>query len=211
MHILLKAGAALLLTAASSAYAGNYATCLLDNLPGIKNSPATAAAINICRQKFPGQYYEIARGAGRGLLGYSSPEQCTLAKSKDTPWQPAAGMIKRSCDCLYTAPASKYDFCERYELPRQLAEKLDMSTPQKALIAETHYRKVFTAHPNGWAILNTDAFWNWMQENTDRYLVFMHGNTDQVIRLFDAYKNDNKKISGPNEIDWERGTLTAPK
>ena len=33
---------------ASPALAANYATCLLDKLPGVKNAPAHAAALNLC-------------------------------------------------------------------------------------------------------------------------------------------------------------------
>ena len=32
----------------SPALAADYATCLLDNLPGVKNGPAHAAALNLC-------------------------------------------------------------------------------------------------------------------------------------------------------------------
>ena len=34
------------LFASRSAFAGDFATCLLDKLPGVKNAPAHAAALN---------------------------------------------------------------------------------------------------------------------------------------------------------------------
>ncbi len=41
--------AALMLFGASApALAANMATCLLDKLPGVKNAPAHAAALNLC-------------------------------------------------------------------------------------------------------------------------------------------------------------------
>ena len=33
---------------AGSAFAADYATCRLDKLPGVKNAPAHAAALNLC-------------------------------------------------------------------------------------------------------------------------------------------------------------------
>lgn len=70
------------------ALAADYATCLLDNLPGVKNGPAHAAALNLCGSKYPDRFFEVRRGSGRGLLGPKSPEQCTLDKARDTAWQP---------------------------------------------------------------------------------------------------------------------------
>jgi hypothetical protein len=64
--------------ASSYASAADYATCLLDKLPGVKNAPAHAAALNLCAQQHPDKFFEVRRGSGRGLLGPKSPEQCTL-------------------------------------------------------------------------------------------------------------------------------------
>ncbi|WEL96968.1 MULTISPECIES: hypothetical protein [Delftia] len=36
----------IVLFVAKSAFAADYATCLLDKLPGVKNAPAHAAALN---------------------------------------------------------------------------------------------------------------------------------------------------------------------
>ena len=98
----------------------DYATCLLDNLPGVKNGPAHAAALNLCGSKYPDRFFEVRRGSGRGLLGPKSPEQCTLDKARDTSWQPAAGMIMRACGCLYTPSAGPTDMCERYPLSAEI-------------------------------------------------------------------------------------------
>lgn len=74
--------------AAGPALAADYATCLLDKLPGVKNAPAHAAALNLCAQQHPDKFFEVRRGSGRGLLGPKSPEQCTLDNAGDTAWQP---------------------------------------------------------------------------------------------------------------------------
>lgn len=79
---------AALATLGSQALAADYATCLLDNLPGVKNGPAHAAALNLCGSKYPDRFFDVRRGSGRGLLGPKSPEQCTLDKARDTSRQP---------------------------------------------------------------------------------------------------------------------------
>jgi hypothetical protein len=57
----------LCLAAAGPALAGNMATCLLDKLPGVKNAPAHAAALNLCSQQHPDKFLEVRRGSGRGM------------------------------------------------------------------------------------------------------------------------------------------------
>lgn len=47
--------------------ASDYATCLLDKLPGVKNAPAHAAALNLCSQQHPDKFFEVRRGSGSGL------------------------------------------------------------------------------------------------------------------------------------------------
>lgn len=85
-----------------TAIAGNFATCLLDNLPGTQNGAVHAAAISMCEQKHHGKFYEIEQGSGRGLLGYSSGTACTIDKGKNTTWSGSAYMIRQACECLYT-------------------------------------------------------------------------------------------------------------
>lgn len=46
-------------------------TYLLDKLPGVKNAPAHAAALNLCAQQQPpppDKFFEVRRGLGRGPL-----------------------------------------------------------------------------------------------------------------------------------------------
>ncbi|XJC76764.1 hypothetical protein ACHFCA_10560 [Delftia tsuruhatensis] len=57
----------LLATVVAPALAADYATCLLDKLPGVKNAPAHAAALNLCAQQHPDRFFEVRRGSGSGL------------------------------------------------------------------------------------------------------------------------------------------------
>lgn len=57
----------LIATWATCSVAADYATCLLDKLPGVKNAPAHAAALNLCAQQHPDKFFEVRRGSGSGL------------------------------------------------------------------------------------------------------------------------------------------------
>lgn len=96
-----------------SAQAANYATCLLDNLPGVRNGSAHAAALTMCEQKYPRRFFEIQKGSGRSILNRQTAAECTLAKGRDTSYAFSAGMIQKSCECLYGPKAtSDVDTCE---------------------------------------------------------------------------------------------------
>lgn len=180
-----------LVALSSPAFAvGDYASCLLDKLPGIQSGAAFSSALALCGKEFPDRYYSIERGSGRGLLGYKSPEACTLDKAKATSWQPAAATIRTACGCLYGEASGRYDMCDRQAIPADLASMYDMSTPEKRFKIETHYRKVFVVHPDGYAIMSSEAFWPWVHSDKDREMTLMYGDWEQVSRLFSAYKAD---------------------
>jgi hypothetical protein len=178
---------ALLLT--TPVLAADYATCLLDKLPGVKNAPAHAAALNLCAQQHPDKFFEVRRGSGRGLLGPKSPEQCTLDKARDTAWQPAAGMIMRACGCLYTPSAGPTDMCERYPLSAEIrAQHPLVKTDAELLKLETHYRKIYTAHPDADALFARKDFWAWVTQDKGRENAITKGSTDTVIRTMTQFK-----------------------
>ncbi|WP_416820685.1 hypothetical protein [Delftia tsuruhatensis] len=52
---------------AAPVLAADYASGLLDKLPGVKNAPAHAAALNLCAQQHPDKFFEVRRGSGSGL------------------------------------------------------------------------------------------------------------------------------------------------
>lgn len=98
---------AILLACPPLVQAGNFATCLLEELPGVQNSNAAGAAYQVCTAKHPEKYDGIEQGSGRGLLGYNSGAECAMEKARDTRSNDAAGMIRVACNRLYNPPEKK--------------------------------------------------------------------------------------------------------
>ena len=92
---------ALLLLTATPAFAANYATCILDTLPGTQNDVAAYAAMQVCQGKHPGGLDTVQQGSGRGFFGYDSGAECTAKKAGDTRSQRAAYIIGGACRKLY--------------------------------------------------------------------------------------------------------------
>lgn len=90
-----------LLGLASQVFAKNYATCVLENLPGSSNEATTSAVVSMCRDKFPLTLSSIEKGSGRGLFSHSNGNACVLKKAKDTSNQRAAFLISTACRCLF--------------------------------------------------------------------------------------------------------------
>ncbi|MFG5777981.1 hypothetical protein ACFIQF_12980 [Comamonas sp. J-3] len=214
MRVFAKAALLACLLAASQAQAANYGTCLIDNLKGVKNAQATNAALKMCKQKYPDQYYEVQRGSERSTFGYSTPEQCVLGSARDITSTQAANLVRQACDCLYTPPRDKYDMCQRFQLPADLASLYDLRTPQMQLKVETHYRKLFAIHPNAYDIMSSEVFWPWVQASQDRARTLLQGDVEQVSTLFDQYKQErvkagllftsNESARGPGNFDPSR-------
>lgn len=95
-----------LLACPSVAMAGNYATCLLDKLPGVQNDATAYAAAQLCTSKYPERYDSIEQGSGRGLFSYESGAECALDKGADTLSSSAAGQIRVACNRLYNKQCS---------------------------------------------------------------------------------------------------------
>ncbi|MBK0115638.1 hypothetical protein [Delftia sp. S66] len=187
--------AAALAALGTPALATDYATCLLDKLPGVKNAPAHAAALSLCAQQHPDKFFEVRRGSGRGLLGPKSPEQCTLDKARDTSWQPAAGMIMRACGCLYSPSAGPTDMCERYPLPAEIrAQHPAVKTDADLLKLETHYRKIYAAHPDADALFARKDFWAWVTQDKAREQALTKGSTADVVRVLREFRSSRSEI-----------------
>lgn len=122
-HLVLAAA----LLSPALAMAGNFATCLLDELPGTQNDNTAGAAYQVCSTKYPEKYNGVEQGSGRGLLGYDSGAECALAKAKDTRSQNAAGMIRVACNRLYNDP--KLTYVDQNGIPHQLKEYNGDFTP----------------------------------------------------------------------------------
>lgn len=93
------------------ALAGNYATCLLKNLPGLQNEAAARAAINLCLSEYPLGFGGVEQGSGRGLIGYKSGAECAMKKAGDTRSQLAGNGIYMACRRLYDEknPFDRFD------------------------------------------------------------------------------------------------------
>lgn len=88
-------------TLAAPAFAANYATCILDKMPGVANDVAARAVYQVCKKEYPGSLNAVKQGSGRGLFGYSSGAECTAKKASDTHSQQAAYIIGTACKKLY--------------------------------------------------------------------------------------------------------------
>lgn len=100
----MKLVVALLAIAPSISFAGNYATCLLKNLPGLQNEAAANAAIKLCLTEYPGGIGNVPQGDGRGFLGYKSGAECAMKKAGETRSQLAGNGIYLACRRLYDEP-----------------------------------------------------------------------------------------------------------
>ena len=80
---------------------GNFATCILDRMPSVRNDAAAHAVMQLCKQATIGGYSTIEQGSGRGWLGHASGSACTIKKAAKTTSQRAGRMIYRACSCLY--------------------------------------------------------------------------------------------------------------
>lgn len=89
------------LLASAPAFAGNFATCLLDKLPGTQNDVAAQAVYQVCLADHPGGLQAVAQGSGRGVFGYKSGAECLAAKGKDTRSNRAAVLVGVACRKLY--------------------------------------------------------------------------------------------------------------
>lgn len=105
---------ALLLLPIGSAFAGNYATCLLDKLPGVENQAATSSAVQMCQTDYPGGLTNVPQGDELGFFAsYRSGDECTLEESKGTRFVPAVQLIRSACHKLYdTRQLSAKEACE---------------------------------------------------------------------------------------------------
>lgn len=94
----------LLMLLSGSAMAANFATCILDKMPGSANQAMHAAVIQLCLAEHPAGNSGVVKGSGRGWLGFSSGSACTVKKAAGTPFGMSAGAIAFACRCLYDEP-----------------------------------------------------------------------------------------------------------
>ena len=93
--------AALAMLCSPAAFAANFATCILDKMPGTQNDIAAHGTMQVCLSKNPGGIEAVAQGSGRGVFGFDSGAECTAKKAGDTRSQRAAVLIGIACRKLY--------------------------------------------------------------------------------------------------------------
>lgn len=106
----------LVLSAAAHAHS-NFAECILEMAPSVKNAPAFGAVHRSCLAKYPEMYYDIKQGSGIGIFGPKDADACTIKYAENTTLQQAAAAIGRACACLYRKPFLKGDMCDYREGP----------------------------------------------------------------------------------------------
>lgn len=94
---------AILALAPLLAHAGNYATCVLDNMPEAQNEAAVTAPYQRCRQAYPAGLGEVNQGLGRGFFSssYSSGAECAMDKTARSASRHGAMLIRAACKRLY--------------------------------------------------------------------------------------------------------------
>ncbi|WP_127806795.1 hypothetical protein [Hydrogenophaga sp. NH-16] len=84
--------------------AGNFASCILEKMPGSSNAATNAAVFQSCSAENPSLYRGVKMGSGRGLFGYKDGNACIIKLAASTQFQPAAASIAAACRCLYNKP-----------------------------------------------------------------------------------------------------------
>lgn len=88
----------------SVTFAGNYATCILDKMPGVQNDATAIATNRLCLEKYPLGLREVEQGSGRGMLSFDSGSECAAKKGASTPSRVGGSAINVSCFKLYDKP-----------------------------------------------------------------------------------------------------------
>lgn len=177
-----------LLACPSLAMADNYATCLLDKLPGVQNEAATISAVRLCQADYPGGLTNVAQGAGRGLFAsYDSGDECAFEKAKDTRDRRAAQLIGSACLRLYNNPPKPIRPVKLFEDLK--AQKNPVAAPLKPSQADIHFAEIYAAHPDADSVVRSEPFISWASSSPDRNRVREEGTADEVIALLSEFKS----------------------
>jgi hypothetical protein len=112
--------------------AGDFATCILEKMPGTANGATQGAIYGTCRSEYPGGYFNVKRGSGRGIFGFKNQDSCVIKKAKDTPLQTAAGAISFACHCLYKEPTFEGEMCDYPPMPSTPFSQSDIEVSKPA-------------------------------------------------------------------------------
>lgn len=192
-----------LLAFSGLAQAGNYATCLLDKLPGVQNQAATSAAIRMCQTDHPGGMVKVPQGDSRGFFAsFRSGSECTLEKSKDTRFVPATQLISSACHRLYDAPPKPIKPARLFDdLKPKPSPARSATEEQNSRAQELHYARIYSAHPDASEVAGSQKFKSWIAGQPSHLRtayenVISSGTADQVIAML----NDFKSSQSPSPI-----------
>ena len=190
---------------ATEAQASNFATCILDKMPGSANQVMHAAVFQSCSREHPLEYRGVEKGEGRGLFGFSDGNDCTIKRAAGTTFPPSAGAIARACRCLYDKPdlnSSEPAMCESPPVPWEayapLPAKVEPLKPAplpEPTAEQKHYRAIQGAHPDANAIVDPAEFKRWLAGAGKQWQSTLErGTTEQVIAMFSAYKVYEQRV-----------------
>jgi hypothetical protein len=185
--------AALMTLSSAPAWAGNYAQCILDAMPGVANAQAAFAVNRTCLSESPAGYDGVLKGSGRGLFAFKDSEACIIKRSKDTAQPNAALMIATACRCLYDEPIQRGESCAAppFQPAAAPAAPAAPAPVPKTYPPEVqaHYRAVFAAHPDALELYDSADFKAWLSTQNDAMKQSLQaGSTVDVIAVFSAYK-----------------------
>jgi len=84
--------------------AGNFATCIIDKMPGVQNDAAAYATLNLCKIEHPQGMAGVEKGSGRGYFSFKSGAECAAKKAASTLSRAGGQFIYTACTRLYDEP-----------------------------------------------------------------------------------------------------------
>lgn len=97
------------------AFAGNYATCLLDKLEGVQNDRTAMVAARLCINENPDGFSGVEWGSGLGFFArYDSPLECIHGHGRSVQSRRAMSWITSACQKLYGEAPRKPDLFDEF-------------------------------------------------------------------------------------------------
>lgn len=112
MKVILSLLTILIITGCTKKEPSNFAGCILENMPDIKNESVRYAVFRQCSEKYPNRYDEIKQGDGLGFgSNFKNKDECIIEKNKNTINQNAIINVNIACSCLYEKPSYDGEIC----------------------------------------------------------------------------------------------------
>jgi hypothetical protein len=93
------------------AHADNYASCILDKMPGAQNELEVSAAYQLCKQAYPAGLGEVEQGSGRSFFSssYNNGAECMTDKTANIASRRGAMLIGAACRRLYDGSSGPWN------------------------------------------------------------------------------------------------------